>query len=82
MSTEEYQHKFAVVSFQEKAQAHLTDFEYIERIVKESGFKGRHLVHFTNIPEVYRGFVLETDIMPTEKEFKRLGALGLKEINY
>ncbi len=79
MSVEEYQHKFAVVSLQ--GQAHLTDFEYIERTVKESGLKGRYLVHITDIPG-YHGFVLETDIMPTKKEFKRLGALGLKEINY
>lgn len=80
MSTEEYLHKFAVTPLQE--ELHHTNFGYIERTVKESGFKGRYLVHFTNIPEVYHGFVLETDIMPTKKEFKRLGALGLKEINY
>ncbi|MCJ7816594.1 MAG: hypothetical protein MUP55_01935 [Candidatus Aenigmarchaeota archaeon] len=82
MSTEEYQHKFAVASLQEKAQAHITDFEYIERIVKKSGFKGRYLVHLTNIPEVYHGFVLETDMMPTKKQFKKLDALRLKAINY
>jgi hypothetical protein len=82
MSTEEYMHKFAVGSFEGKTQAHITDFEFIERKVKESGFKGRYLVHTTDIPEFYRGFVLETDRMPTKKEFKKLDALGLKEINY
>lgn len=82
MSTEEYQHKFAVGSLQGRTQAHITDFEFIERKFKESGFKGRYLVHLTNIPGVYQGFVLETDRMPIQKELKRLDALGLRQINY
>jgi len=81
MSVEEYQHKFAVGSLEGKTQAHITDFEFIERKVKESGFNGRYLVHITDIPS-YHGFVLEMDIMPTKRELKKLDALGLRQISY
>ena len=81
MSTEEYQHKFAVVSSPENADPKKADFEHIERIVRESGFGGRYLVQFSKLPG-YIGLVLETDRMPTKKEFKKLDMLGLKEISY
>lgn len=85
MSTEEYQHKFAVqaipglegppIVFSEEA------YSTIETAVKKSGFNGRYLVHFSELPD-YIGFVLEMDEIPKPRVWKKLAIIEPKEINY